>query len=82
MSNKVQCIRFIIGLVDLQQGDVQSSQESSEELFSEEESESRLLGCDCVVFFDKIVKIYPFSSAEECHMRNALKLQVHFSVLF
>lgn len=77
LSNKLHCIRFILGLLEHQQADVSSSQEtSSGEQSSEDESESRLLGCDCLKFFDKIVGIYPFSSVEKSHMRSILKLQV------
>ena len=82
LSNKVQCIRFIIGLLESQQVDDCASQESSgEEQSSEDENESRFLGCDCLSLFDKIAKIYPFSDVEKSHMRNALKLQVYTIVL-
>ena len=83
LSNKVQCIRFIIGLLEHQQADDCASQESSgtEEQFSEDENESRFLGCDCLNFFDKVVKIYPFSDVEKSHMRSALKLQVCYCIV-
>ena len=78
----MHCIRFLIGLVENYQGDnVSSSQESSsEEQLTEDENDVRLLGCDCLKFFDKILQnlMFPFSNAERSHMRSALKLQVNF----
>lgn len=76
LTHKVQCIRFLIGLVEDHQGDnVALSQESnSEEQSSEDENEVRLL--DCLKFFDKVAEMFPFSNAERSHMRSSLKLQV------
>jgi len=82
LSNKLHCIRFIIGLLEHQQADVPSSQQTCSEEQSEDERESTLLGCDCLKFFDKIAQIFPFSDVEKSHMRNTLKLQVSFCTLF
>lgn len=75
LTHKVQCIRFLLGLVEDHQGEAASSQESiSEEQSSEDENEVRLL--DCLKFFDKVAEMFPFSNAERSHMRSSLKLQV------
>ncbi|XP_029212911.2 telomeric repeat-binding factor 2-like isoform X2 [Acropora millepora] len=80
LTHKVQCIRFLIGLVEDHQGDnVASSQESnSEEQSSEDENEVRLL--DCLKFFDKVAEMFPFSNAERSHLRSSLKLQIVLSL--
>ena len=79
LSSKLSCIRFIIGLLERQDGDVCSSQESSpsDEEDRCEQTHKRLLGPDCLKFFDKITRIYPFSNVEKSHMKSSLKLQVN-----
>lgn len=76
LTHKVQCIRFLIGLVEDHQGDnIASSQESiSEEQSTDDENEVTLL--ECLKFFDKVADMFPFSNAERSHMRSSLKLQV------
>ena len=75
LSNKLSCIRFIVGLVEHRE-DVSSSQDSTSDEEESCEQSKRLLNPDCLKFFDKIAGIYPFSDVEKLHMRNTLKLQV------
>ena len=77
LSNKLSCIRFIVGLLEHRQDvTVSSSQESSSDEEDGCEHSKRLLKPDCLKFFDKVAAIYPFSDVEKSHMRNTLKLQV------
>ena len=79
LSNKLSCIRFIVGLLEHREYvnvAVSSSQESSSDEEDCSEPSKRLLKPDCLKFFDKVAAIYPFSDVEKSHMRNTLKLQV------
>ena len=77
LSNKLRCIRFIIGLLEHREDvSASSSQESSSDEEDCCEQSKRLLNSDCLKFFDKVATIYPFSDVEKLHMRNTLKLQV------
>lgn len=77
LSNKLSCIRFIVGLLEHREDvAVSSSQESSSDEEDCSEPSKRLLKPDCLKFFDKVAAIYPFSDVEKSHMRNTLKLQV------
>ncbi|KAJ7392362.1 Telomeric repeat-binding factor [Desmophyllum pertusum] len=74
LSNKLNCIRFIVGLLEHQEDEPCASQESSDE-----EDQEKGLRPECLKFFDKISGIYPFSDVEKSHMRNTLKLQIILS---
>lgn len=76
LSNKLSCIRFIIGLLEHREDDVSSSQDSTSDEEDSCEQRKGLLKPDCLKFFDKIAGIYPFSDVEKLHMRNTLRLQV------
>lgn len=80
LSNKLSCIRFIVGLLEHREDPaVSSSQESSSDEEDSCEQSKRLLKPDCLKFFDKVAAIYPFSDVEKSHMRNTLKLQIILS---
>lgn len=82
LSNKLSCIRFIVGLLEHREHDaVSSSQESSSDEEDCCEQSKRLLKPDCLKFFDKVAVIYPFSDVEKSHMRNTLKLQVTLDLI-
>ena len=77
LSNKLICIRFIVGLLEHREDvTVSSSQQSSSDEEDCFDQSKRLLKPDCLKFFDKVVAIYPFSDVEKSHMRSTLKLQV------
>lgn len=77
LSNKLNCIRFIVGLLEHQEVETCVSQESSDE-----EDQDKGLRPECLKFFDKISGIYPFSDVEKSHMRNTLKLQVNLYLIY
>lgn len=78
LSDKLNCIRFIIGLWECQEDDVGGSQESSpsDDEGDCEQTEKGTLGPECLKFFEKVTCIFPFSQAERSHMKSSLKLQV------
>ncbi|KAL9984057.1 hypothetical protein ACROYT_G006313 [Oculina patagonica] len=79
ISNKLSCIRFIVGLLEHREDDVSSSQDSTSDEEDSCDQNKGLLKPDCLKFFDKIAGIYPFSNVEKSHMRNTLKLQIILS---
>lgn len=81
LSNKLSCIRFIVGLLEHREDDVSSSQDSTSDEEDSCDQNKELLKPDCLKFFDKIAGIYPFSDVEKLHMRNTLKLQVKVCVI-
>ncbi|XP_027041714.1 telomeric repeat-binding factor 1-like isoform X2 [Pocillopora damicornis] len=81
LSDKLNCIRFIIGLWECQEDDVGGSQESSpsDDEGHCEQIEKGMLGPECLKFFEKVTCIFPFSQAERSHMKSSLKLQIILS---
>jgi len=77
LSDKLICIRFIVGLLEHREDvTVSSSQQSSSDEEDCYDQGKRLLKPDCLKFFDKVAAVYPFSDVEKSHIRSTLKLQV------